>query len=621
MKIRDSRLYDALDYLDEAYIAEVVENLKVPPAPGMPARKGGQLRYILALAACLLVLSAAIPVITYVMRNYADLPGWLISDTTENTSPELTEPETPPSETTAPPAPETSEDIDHETTAPLYDGTTAEPEPEYDGSRGLMYKMNDDGKSYYLAGMGICTDENIVVASTYDGYPVTKIGESALSGYDRVKSVTIPDSVTAIDHYAFMNCSSLENVTIHDKVTYIGAEAFSGTAIKNIKLPTGLTYLSIGAFKDCPIEEVVIPDSVEVINSAFWGCSELRSVTIGRNAAEIKTLAFYGCKKLTDLIFDGTVEEWNKIKKIQDWNAESVITVVHCTDGDVKIEPHQQPEPEYDGSQGLEYKISDDGTYAILVGIGTCTDKDIVTATTYNGLPVTSVDYSFSKISNITSITLSDSVLTIGGIDNMPDLVKVYFSKSVAFFECKSLTKVSYEGTMAEWKAIEKTAMWSDGAAFSVIHCSDGDAELIEYDGSRGLEYRIDGDHAVLVGIGTCTDKDIVTATKYCYMLRHNSGWVREIAVDGTFEWHEPGYSPSNNDVIGRLEFSGASCKIVEVYRKTNVGTVMEPNYEYYVNMRRVSEEEAKEFLSTLEIDLVCQYQIERYPLDASAQN
>lgn len=798
----DKRLLEALDYIDMRFIEEAAQKIKERPIGYAPsdARTSRKViaRQILKLAACLLILSAAIPVITYVLRNFTELAGLFTGDTTEETAPELTEPETPPPETSAP-APETSENTVNETTAPLYDGTTAEPEVEYDGSRGLMYKMNDDGKSYYLAGMGICTDENIVVASTYDGYPVTVIGKEALAGYDRVKSVTIPDSVTVIDHYAFMNCSALENVTIPDKVTYIGAEAFSGTAIKNIELPTGLTYLSIGAFKDCPIEEVMIPYTVEVVYSAFWGCSELRSVTIGRNVAEIKALAFYGCSKLTGLNFDGTVEEWNKIKKNEDWNAESVISVVHCTDGDVAIEPDETTECahseytatenmptctesatvycsclacgygwseimpplghnyvnnictrcgaeiEYDGSRGLEYKISDDGKYAALVGIGTCTDKDIVTATMYNGLPVTEIWYNaFVGVKGLTSVTISEGItyLYSCAFENCPDLKAVYLpstlgvlekgeahafyecdnieiitvakdnpkfysvdncviekatgelvfacSKSVlptdgsiksigefafggsdslekivipegvtvihpyafagcaslksvtfpdslttirwnafanctslesvklgdnvteigsrvfsgcssladitlpkrvdsfgeeifsgcaiesivipdgvknlnggmfvnckklknvtlpdgietivsfafgycsslekitlprsvtkidgeVFADCSNLTEFTFKGTKAEWKAIEKQDGWNRNCPFTVIHCSDGDVEVNEYDGSRGLEYKIgdDGKYAILVGIGTCTDNDIAVASTY----------------------------------------------------------------------------------------------------------
>jgi hypothetical protein len=48
------------------------------------------------------------------------------------------------------------------------------------------------------------------------------------------------------------------------------------------------------------------------------------------------------------------------------------------------------PEPEYDGSQGLEYQII--GNYAEVIGIGTCSDTEIVIPSQYKGYPVREID-------------------------------------------------------------------------------------------------------------------------------------------------------------------------------------------------------------------------------------
>src|SRR6266536_3556725 len=65
----------------------------------------------------------------------------------------------------------------------------------------------------------------IVIASTYNGYPVTSIGHDAFNGTG-LTSVTIPNSVTSIGNGAFSNCTSLTRVTIPNSVTSIGYEAF-----------------------------------------------------------------------------------------------------------------------------------------------------------------------------------------------------------------------------------------------------------------------------------------------------------------------------------------------------------------------------------------------------------
>ena len=52
------------------------------------------------------------------------------------------------------------------------------------------------------------------------------IASSLVSDKDKIKEITILDSVTSIGDYAFCNCTSLESVTIPESVTHIGSMAF-----------------------------------------------------------------------------------------------------------------------------------------------------------------------------------------------------------------------------------------------------------------------------------------------------------------------------------------------------------------------------------------------------------
>jgi len=385
---KTARLIEALEYIDVRFIEEAAEKIKPRPTGqafyGKPSRSKA-MRQFLALAACVLLLSAAIPAITYLANHLPDIVAFFTGDETTGTDPELTHPETPPTETSR--APETT--TEPETTAPLYDGTTAEPEPEHNGSYGLEYKMNEDGKSAMLFHRGICTDENVIVASVWNGVPVTRISEAALAEYVKYKTVTIPESVTVIDMRAFKNCTGLESVVLHDGISYIGADAFENcVALTEITLPKSLEWIQTGLFMNC-------------IN--------LQKVIIGNEVERIVFGAFYDCSALRELHYLGTKAEWNKIQKDLDWNAKSAITVVHCTDGDVEITPYNADEPEYDGSRGLEYRI--EGDHAVLVGIGTCTDKEIIVASTYNGLPVTAIGRkAIYSLDGITRVVISDTV-------------------------------------------------------------------------------------------------------------------------------------------------------------------------------------------------------------------
>ena len=576
---KTARLIEALEYIDVRFIEEAAEKIKPRPTGqafyGKPSRSKA-LRQFLALAACVLLLSAAIPAITYLANHLPDIVAFFIGDETTGTDPELTHPETPPTETSR--APETTVNTDPETTAPLYDGTTAEPEPEHNGSYGLEYKMNEDGKSAMLFHRGICTDENVIVASVWNGVPVTIIGEAAFADYIKYKTITIPESVTAIDMRAFKNCTGLESVVLHDGISYIGADAFENcVSLTEITLPKSLEWIQTGLFANC-------------IN--------LQKVIIGNEVERIVFGAFYDCSALRELHYLGTKAEWNKIQKDLDWNAKSAITVVHCSNGDVEITPYNADEPEYDGSRGLEYKVNNDGKTASLFGIGTCTDTEIVVASTYNSLPVTEIFYNaFNGNSQIVSVIIPESVTFIeerafancsslqritlpSGLKNfgeaetfknctslktivLPDgmnylgvetfkgctslesiVMKGVGSIDISAFEdctklnnivisgkcieishsafknCSSLTNFSFDGTVNEWLKLAKEDEWSEGCPFTVIHCSDGDVDLIEYDGSVGLEYSIGGNaeigrYMTLDGIGTCTDVDIVVASYY----------------------------------------------------------------------------------------------------------
>ncbi len=66
-------------------------------------------------------------------------------------------------------------------------------------------------------------------------------------------------------------------------------------------------------------------------------------------------------------------------------------------------------------SEGLEYTLSEDGTYYSVTDIGTCMDTEIVIPAEYKGLPVKSIDDSaFEGVVSLMNVYIPNSVTSIG---------------------------------------------------------------------------------------------------------------------------------------------------------------------------------------------------------------
>ena len=118
-------------------------------------------------------------------------------------------------------------------------------------------------------------------------YVVNRIGFSAFNGCSDLSEVIIPNSTTEIHDRAFAGCVGLTSVKIPNSVTFIGSHVFSYC--------TSLT-------------EVSIPNSVRTINSdAFCGCTGLTSVIMPNSVTEIRSYAFRDCTNLTLIAIPNSV--------------------------------------------------------------------------------------------------------------------------------------------------------------------------------------------------------------------------------------------------------------------------------------------------------------------------
>lgn len=151
---------------------------------------------------------------------------------------------------------------------------------------------------------------------------VTFIGYKAFSDCDGLTSVTIGDSVTngdsvtIIGSRAFLNCRNLSSLTIGNSVKEIDDEAFTVCkSLKSITIPNSVTIIGKGAFRDCEgITSIDFGNSVSIIeSSAFSGCSGITSLTIPNSVTEIGPNAFSGCNITTVTIPNSVTKIWGGI--------------------------------------------------------------------------------------------------------------------------------------------------------------------------------------------------------------------------------------------------------------------------------------------------------------------
>ena len=113
--------------------------------------------------------------------------------------------------------------------------------------------------------------------------------------------IAIPDSVISIGEKAFSDCTRLKSVMIPNSVKSIGESAFERcSGLISVSIGSGVTHIGSDAFRDCVhLTTVTSPWGVKSVSDhAFSGCSSLVSVNIPNSVTSIGYSAFSGCTSL-----------------------------------------------------------------------------------------------------------------------------------------------------------------------------------------------------------------------------------------------------------------------------------------------------------------------------------
>ena len=271
--------------------------------------------------------------------------------------------------------------------------------------------------------------------------------------------------------------------------------------------------------------EAVIPsthegeDVVRIADGAFKGNTSVTSVTIPVTVIEINGEAFSGCTALTEVVYQGTLEQWyEQVVRHDDWYDGATFETVTCSDGVYDVD-------EAYFTRGLSFTLNDEGSGYIVSGLNfdvnaypsDPTTDTVVIPAVYMGKPVVEIAelvsagshasnpkeiiktvtvkgnnlkvvgrQAFYEWSALESVTLPDSVETIGekAFFKVGALTEIYLPASLkeigkqAFYQCTALETIRFGGTTADWKNITPGSLWKTLVPATSITCSNGTVTL-----------------------------------------------------------------------------------------------------------------------------------------------
>lgn len=209
----------------------------------------------------------------------------------------------------------------------------------YDYYGGEIAEIPDELNIMYLDDE--CFRENTTIRKVVLPKTLTEIPEGAFYGCTNLEEITIPASCLAVLNNAFQGCTKLKKVIlsefqnkVDDDITVgsltLGIGAFYGcTSLNEIVNSKRLTTIGSGAFLGCTglqtidisglrvageeifsgcanLETVIMSQQTQLGRNMFYGCEKLNNVEL--KSKIIPYGLFAGCKSLTNVTFDASVE-------------------------------------------------------------------------------------------------------------------------------------------------------------------------------------------------------------------------------------------------------------------------------------------------------------------------
>ncbi len=186
----------------------------------------------------------------------------------------------------------------------------SDDEDEKDYTKGLSYEPKRDAEGqiigYIITEYEYPKDNEegiVVIPNEFEGYPVIAIGNEIFYQNNKIKKVTLPDSLETIGDRAFACCEMLAEINLPESLKSILGGAFGDCpSLLAITIPEGVIEIGQGVFSGCTgLEYVKLPNNLKSIpNFTFYKCSSLKEINVPEELYTIGNVAFYKTENLSE---------------------------------------------------------------------------------------------------------------------------------------------------------------------------------------------------------------------------------------------------------------------------------------------------------------------------------